>query len=143
MTETLFNLLNILPMPIWLGMLLFPRTRFTQRLVMAYWPYIVLGGIYTLLLIVSLFNSNLAAFGINLSALQASVASEWAFLTLWAHFICLDLFAGVWIFRDAKYWGRNPGIFLILTLFLGPLGLAAYLYYRQRLSKKDPVRTLN
>lgn len=143
MAENLFNLLNILPMPIWLGMLLFPRTRFTQRLVMAYWPYIVLGSIYTVFLLVSLVTSSGSGFSISFEALRAGLTGEWAFLTAWAHFICLDLFTGVWIFRDAKYWGMNPGIFLILTLFLGPLGLAAYLLYRQRKSKKDPVRTLN
>ena len=143
MAETLFNLLNILPMPIWLGMLLFPRARFTQRLVLAYWPYMVLGGIYALFLLVSIATSTGGGFSISFDALRTGISNEWAFAAAWAHFICLDLFTGVWIFRDAKYWGRNPGIFLILTLFFGPLGLASYLFYRQRLSKKDPVRTLN
>ncbi len=142
MPETLFNLLNILPMPIWVGMLLFPRTRFTQRLVMAYWPYMVLGCIYALFLVVSLFDVA-GSVSLSFDALRLGLTSDWAFLAVWAHVICLDLFAGVWIFRDAKYWGMNPGLFIILTLFFGPLGLAAYLFYRQRKSKTDPVKTLN
>lgn len=51
MAETVFSLLNILPLPLWLGMLLFPRARFTERLVQAYWPYIALGALYALLLV--------------------------------------------------------------------------------------------
>lgn len=142
MTENLFNLLNILPMPIWLGMLLFPRTRYTQRLVMAYWPYIALGSIYLLFLIMALFTSS-TGFNLNFHALRTGLSSEWSFLAVWAHVITFDLFSGVWIFRDAKYWGINPGLFLLLTLFLGPLGLASYLLYRQRKSKNDPAKNLN
>lgn len=141
MAETLFNLLNLLPLPIWAGMLLFPRTRYTQRLVMAYWPYLVLGGVYALFLLVSLTQA--AGFSLNFDALRAGLGGEWAFLAAWAHFITFDLFVGVWIFRDAKYWGVNPGMFLLGTLFAGPLGLGAYLLVRERKAKNDPVRMVN
>ena len=142
MAETLFNLLNILPLPIWVGMLLFPRTRYTQNLVMAYWPYLVLSGVYLLFLLVSLFASG-GGFGLSFDALRASLGSEWAFLAAWAHFVTFNLFVGVWIFRDAKYWGINPGIFLLLTLLAGPVGLGAYLLLRQRKGKSDPARVVN
>lgn len=142
MAETLFNLLNLLPLPIWVGMLLFPRTRFTQRLVMSYWPYILLGGIYVLFLLVSLLRPS-GGFSLSFDALRAGVSGEWAFLAAWAHFVTLDLFVGVWIFRDAKYWGVNPGLFLLATLFAGPLGLGSYLLVRNRKAKHDPVRVLN
>jgi len=142
MAETLFNLLNILPLPIWVGMLLFPRTKYTQRLVMAYWPYMVLGGLYLLFLLVSIVTSG-TGFSLSFDALRAGLASEWAFLAAWAHFITFDLFIGVWIFRDAKYWGINPGLFLLFTLFAGPIGLGAYLVMRERKSKSDPTRVIN
>ncbi len=145
MAETLFNILNLLPLPIWLGMLLFPRARWTQRLVLSYWPFIALGGIYTLLLIVALVGggSGVGGFSFSFDALRAGFSSEWGFLAGWAHYLALDLFAGVWIFRDAKYWGVNPAVFLLLTLFAGPLGLASYLLVRQRKVKNDPVRVVN
>lgn len=142
MAETLFNLLNILPLPIWLGMLLFPRTRYTQRLVMAYWPYMVLGGLYLLFLLVSIGLGS-GGFSLSFDALRAGLAGEWAFLAAWAHFVTFDLFVGVWIFRDAKYWGINPGLFLLLTLFAGPIGLGSYLVMRERKSKSDPTRVIN
>ena len=142
MAETLFNLLNILPLPIWLGMLLFPRTQYTQRLVMAYWPYMVLGGLYLLFLLVSIATSG-GGFSLSFDALRTGLAGEWSFLAAWAHFITFDLFIGVWIFRDAKYWGINPGLFLLLTLFAGPIGLGGYLVMRERKSKSDPTRVIN
>ena len=123
-------------------MLLFPRTRFTQRLVMAYWPFIALGGLYLLFLVISLF-TGAGGFDLSFDALRTALAGEWAFLAAWAHFVTFDLFVGVWIFRDAKYWGVSPGVFLLLTLFAGPIGLGAYLLLRERKNKVDPVRAVN
>lgn len=141
MTETVFSLLNLLPLPIWLGMLLFPRTRFTQRLVLAYWPYMALAGVYALLLVTALLTGT--GFDLSLAGLRRSLGLEWGFLALWAHLLTLDLFAGVWLFRDAKYWGIEPRPFVLATLFAGPLGLGAYLLVRRRRSRNDPVKVLN
>lgn len=141
MAETVFSLLNLLPLPIWLGMLLFPRTRFTQRMVLAYWPYMALAGVYALLLVTALLTGT--GFDLSLAGLRRSLSLEWGFLALWAHLLTLDLFAGVWLFRDAKYWGIEPRPFVLLTLFAGPLGLGAYLLTRRRRSRNDPVKVLN
>lgn len=141
MAENLFSLITILPLPIWLSMLLFPRTRFTQQLVVSPWPFIVLGGIYTVLLLVALLMGS--GFDLSFDALRQALSLEWGFLAAWAHLLTLDLFAGVWLFRDAKYWGINPGLYLLLTLMAGPLGLALYLLARQRRARFDPARTIN
>ena len=141
MAETVFSLLNLLPLPIWLGMLLFPRTRFTQRLVLAYWPYMALAGVYAFLLVTALLTGT--GFDLSLAGLRRSLSLEWGFLALWAHLLTLDLFAGVWLFRDAKYWGLEPRPFVLLTLFAGPLGLGAYLLARRRRSRNDPIKVLN
>lgn len=141
MTETLFSLLNVLPLPIWLGMLLFPRSRFTERLVLAYWPYIALGGVYTLLLGIALVVGG--GFELSFAGLRRGLSLEWGFLVLWAHLLTLDLFAGVWLFRDAKYWGMEARPYVLLTLFAGPLGLAVYLLMRRRRARTDPIKLLN
>jgi len=140
-TEFLFSLLNVLPLPLWLGMLLFPRSRFTERLVRAYWPYIALGAIYTLLLVIALATGT--GFDLSFDALRRGLSLEWGFLALWVHLLTLDLFAGVWIFRDAKYWGMEPRPYVLLTLFAGPLGLGSYLVMRGRRAKNDPIKLLN
>ena len=141
MTDTLFNLLNLLPLPVWLGMLLFPRTRYTQNLVMSYWYYLVLAAIYVLFIIASLFQGG--EFSFTFDGIRRGLSTPWGFLVVWAHLVILDLFAGVWIFRDAKYWGINPTLFVLVTLFAGPLGLGSYLFYRRTKSKKDPIKNLN
>ena len=140
--ETLFGLVSLLPMPVWGAMLLFPRTDFTRRLVTATWPLLVLAGVYATVLIVSLFAGG-AVGSIGFDALRTAVGGEWGFLTAWTHMLALDLFAGIWIFRDAKYWGVSPTWFLVGTLVAGPLGLGAYLWVRSRRDRDDPVRLLN
>lgn len=140
--ETLFGLVSILPMPVWGAMLLFPRTDFTRRLVSASWPLIALAGVYLTLMIVSLFAGG-GVGSLSFDALRAGVGSEWGFLVAWTHMIALDLFAGIWIFRDAKYWDINPTWFLVGTLLAGPLGLGVYLWVRSRQDRNDPVRLLN
>lgn len=139
----LFALLNLLPMPLWLAMLLFPRTRVTERLITSPWPFLILGAIYALLLLAALATLAPAELALSADALQASLGRGWGFLAIWAHVLALDLFAGVWIFRDARYWGIRPALYLLATLFAGPLGLALYLYQRQRREALDPLRDLN
>jgi|FLYL01.1.fsa_nt_gi hypothetical protein len=142
MTETLFSLISLLPMPIWLSMLLFPQRRFTTRLVTAYWPFIALSGVYAVLLLAALVSGGIG-FDFSFHALRTNLSQEWIFLAAWAHFLAFDLFVGVWLFRDAKYYGIRPPIYLLLTLFAGPLGLLAYLIARGRRARGEPVRTLN
>ena len=141
--ENLFALLTLLPLPVWGAMLLFPRAQFTRRLVTSSWPFIVLGVIYALLLLVTLVSLAPGDIGLSAAALQSAIGERWGFLTVWTHLLALDLFAGIWIFRDAGYWRVNPAPYLLATLFAGPLGLALYLYLRQRRERTDPVRNLN
>ena len=79
-----------------------------------------------------------SGFDLSLDGLRRGLSLEWGFLAVWAHLLTLDLFAGVWIFRDAKYWGMEPRVYVLVTLFAGPLGLGAYLLARQRRSKERP-----
>ncbi len=142
MPETLFNLANLLPLPVWLSMMLFPRTPFTQRLVTSYWPFTLLSSLYALFLVIALATGD-SGFDLSFDGLREGFGGEWTFLAAWLHYLAFDLFVGVWLFRDAKYWNLNPLPFLILTLFAGPLGLGSYLLWRQRQARSDPSRRLN
>ncbi len=51
----------------------------------------------------------------------------------WVHYLVFDLFIGAWISRDSRLNGiahlkTVPA--LVLTLFLGPIGLLTYLVIR-------------
>lgn len=53
----------------------------------------------------------------------------------WVHYLAFDLFAGMWIARDAdgKGFGRIVQVpFLFLTLMAGPVGLFLWLIVRER-----------
>lgn len=146
--DALFTFVNLLPLPIWLSMMLFPKTRFTQRMVLSPWPLIALGAVYLVLLLAAI-GSGLssggsgAGFSLSLDAFQSAFTSDLGFLAGWSHYLMLDLFAGIWLFRDAKYWGHQPTLFLLLTLLFAPVGLASYLLWRKGKERNDPVKLLN
>ena len=141
--ETVFALLSLATLPWWLSMLLFPRSRATVKLVTSPWPFIALAGAYAALLLGSLL-AGPAPRSLDAAALAAALAGPWGFLTAWAHMLTLDLFAGTWIFRDARYYGRLPRVELLLTWWAGPLGLGVYLWRRRRWSGPGaPPRILN
>jgi len=142
MTDNLFALLFLLPLPVWIAMLIFPRRNFTYRVVTSPWPFIILGGVYTLFLLLAL-PGVLSGIGISAGYLQALLLSEWGFLALWAHLQALNLFVAVWIFRDARYWGIATLPYLLLSLFTGPLALGLYHLLRRRKEAGDPIRNLN
>jgi hypothetical protein len=143
MTDDLFGLLALLVLPFWLAMLLFPRTQLTRRLVTSPWPFIVLGGLQALLVAGALASLSPAALGLSAESFRQSISGDWGILATWAHLLILDLFAGIWIFRDTGYWKIRPAPYLIATLLLGPVGLGLYLYMRSRREIGDPIRDLN
>lgn len=141
--ETVFALLSLATLPWWLSMLLFPKSRATVKLVTSPWPFIALAGAYLALLLGSLL-AGPAPRSLDAAALAAALSGPWGFLTAWAHMLTLDLFAGTWIFRDARYYGRLPRAELLLTWWAGPLGLGVYLWRRRRWSGPGaPPRILN
>ncbi len=139
--DGLFNLFVIAPLLVWGAMLLFPRRSFTVHLVQSPWPFIVLGAATALPLIGALTASGLP--GLTLAGVAALLGSPWGALLAVADGVTLTLFAGVWIFRDARYWALPAAPFVIATLLLGPLGLAAYLVVRWRKNRQGPVRVVN
>jgi len=139
--ETIFGLLNLATLPWWLSMLLFPRTTTTTRLVTSPWPFIALAGVYATLLLAAFGQGGSSGFGFDAASLLAALSTPAGFLTAWAHMLALDLFAGTWIFRDARYYGRLPRVELLLTWWAGPLGLGIYLWRRRSWAGPSGTRT--
>lgn len=124
-------------------MLLFPSTRTTQRIVTSAWPFLILGALHALLLVAALATLFPAELGLSGRSFRSALAGSWGFLAIWSHLLTLDLFAGVWIFRDARYWAVRPAPYLLATLVAGPIGLGLYLYVRKQREIRDPIRDLN
>jgi hypothetical protein len=128
----LFRLTNFLVLPFWALMIIAPRAGITKKLMNGRLIFILLGGIYTTLLVdaatsksgegsvAELLNPTLDGVARLLSTPQGA-------FTGWTHFLAFDLFVGRWIYQDSLQRGKTARIALLLTLFAGPLGLLFYL----------------
>ena len=139
--DGLFNLFVLAPLLLWGAMLLFPRRRFTIAAVQSPWPFVVLGAVTLAPLIGALAASGLPS--LTLRDARGLFSSGWGTLLAVADISTLSLFAGVWVFRDARYWSIAAAPYVILTWLLGPAGLAAYLLVRWRKNRQAPTRVVN
>ncbi len=71
----------------------------------------------------------------SIDGLQDFFRSDGGLVLGWTHYLAFDLFAGLWIARDADAKGFSRLVqapFLLLTFFAGPLGLLLWLVIRER-----------
>jgi hypothetical protein len=139
--DGLFNLFVLTPLLLWGAMLLFPRRRFTIAAVQSPWPFVVLGAVTLVPLVGALVASGVPS--LTLRDARGLFSSGWGTLLAVADITTLSLFAGVWVFRDARYWSIAAAPYVVLTWLLGPAGLAAYLLVRWRKNRQAPTRVVN
>ncbi|MET7804647.1 ABA4-like family protein [Micromonospora chersina] len=133
MTGTLFTLTFAVAAPFWALMILLPRWSWTTRIVGS--PLIVLPVllIYAVLVLPALGRVLPVVTAPTLEGVRDLLGSADGAAAAWAHMIGFDLFAGRWIWRDSRERGM-PALLvapvLLLTILLGPLGLAVHLGLR-------------
>lgn len=131
--ETIFSLCSGLAMIGWLGLVVVPKSEVTRHLYPSVVTPVMLGLVYTYLMVS--FQGEAPAeggFG-TLEAVKALFGVDALLLAGWIHYLAFDLFVGAWIVRDSQTHQINH--FLILpclffTLMAGPLGLMLYLGLR-------------
>ena len=131
--ETIFSLCSGLAMIGWLGLVVVPKSEVTRHLYPSVVTPVMLGLVYTCLMVS--FQGEAPAeggFG-TLEAVKALFGVDALILAGWIHYLAFDLFVGAWIVRDSQTHQINH--FLILpclffTLMAGPLGLMLYLGLR-------------
>ena len=134
--ERFFQLVNLLPMPLWLAMMFAPNHPITKRASRSSIIFILVSFNYLL----SLFNSmrdgdqklSPADFS-SLEGISKGLGTPEGALAGWTHMLALDLFTGAWIYRQcqklgAPAWVRIPT--LGFTLMTGPFGLMLFLLWR-------------
>ncbi|MFG3680623.1 ABA4-like family protein [Micromonospora chalcea] len=133
MTEILFGLTFTLAAPFWALMILAPRWSWTARIVGS--PLIVAPVllIYAVLVLPSLGAVLPVVTAPTLDGLRGLLGTSDGAAAAWAHMIAFDLFVGRWIWQDARE--RDLPVLLtapvlLLTILLGPLGLAVHLGLR-------------
>ena len=131
----LFRGLNLVVMPVWLAMIVAPRSSLTARIVR--WSDGLLAGLaaaYAVQLGLSVATSDAKPDFGDVSALRSALATPGGFLTGWTHFLAFDLFVGRWIWRTSLDEGRGARLALFLTLMAGPAGLGVFGLQRRSLS---------
>ena len=146
--EMIYLWLNIGVIPFWLVLIFFPETKICKIFVTSIFPLIIFSAFYCYLVYI-FFNEGynfIENFGLYLSIANLSnLFSDTSFLILfWIHFLAINLFCGGWITNDSQKFGCPKFLImfpLIITYFIGPLGVALYwfirIFYAKRVSFYD------
>jgi hypothetical protein len=147
MTGTLFTLTFAVAAPFWALMILLPHWSWTGRIISS--PLIVLPVvlIYALLVVPAFGDVLPAVLSPTLGGVRDLLGTPDGAAAAWAHMIAFDLFVGRWAWLDSRERGVPALVMapvLVLTIMLGPLGLAAYLGVRARWTRPavDSAREL-
>jgi len=137
-----FQILSSTTAPVWLAMILFPRSKLTAQLVRLATPmYAALGVAYTALLgrAVLSGDGDPPRFD-DPDSLRAGLSNPTAFLAGWTHYLVFDLYVGRHIWAEALERDRTDRIPLLLTWMAGPLGLTLHLARNAGESLRGRVR---
>ena len=141
--EMIYLWLNFGVIPFWFILIFFPQSKICGILVTSIIPPIILGSIY-IYLIYYFFNSGynfFENFSLYLSLYDlGTLFEDEAFLILfWIHFLAINLFCGSWIIGDSQKLNISKFITffpLIITYFIGPVGICLYWLIRIFFAKK-------
>lgn len=127
--ELVFSLANAYVMPFWLLMILAPRWEWTRRVMESGWALVPLAGIYLAVVVPGLGPALPELMNPRLEPIRALLSAPEGTTGAWIHLLCFDLFAGRWIYLDARARGfawRWVAPALVLTLMIGPGGWLSY-----------------
>ncbi|MFG2057609.1 ABA4-like family protein [Micromonospora sp. NPDC048930] len=135
MTDTLFGLTFAVAAPFWVLMILAPRWSVTARVIGS--PLIVAPvlAIYAVLVLPALGDVLPAVTSPTLDGVRELLGTADGAAAAWAHMVGFDLFVGRWMWLDSRERGVPALVMapvLLLTILLGPLGLAVHLGVRAR-----------
>ncbi len=128
--DLLFSLANPLVLVGWALLVLAPRWRVTNALVLSGAWSLGLAVAYAALIATHYLGGHGSEGGFgSLAQVAALFRDPWALLAGWVHYLCFDLFVGAWEVRDAQRrgvprWALVPA--LGLTFLFGPVGLLLY-----------------
>lgn len=142
MWDFLFTAANGWTTLMWIVLIALPRLPFTQSAVfysgvgLLCFAYVLLMG----LLLGGVVDPVVRGEGeassfFSIAGVRALFASDAGITIGWIHYLALDLFAGIWIAKDAdhkKFSQLVQAPVLLLTFVAGPAGLLAWFFIRER-----------
>jgi hypothetical protein len=133
MSETLFQISNILVLPFWLLMIVMPHWRWTKHIISSPWIAAPTALIYAILVLPSAATLLPMLAQPTLASIAALLGTPQAAAIAWAHFLTFDLLSGRWAYLDSRVHAISAWIMapvLLLIFLLGPLGFLLYLLVR-------------
>lgn len=140
--EIIFNIYNTGILIFWLFLLVFPKSKLTQK--MTDFPSIPLviafGYIYFLGTSDSIFSVDFSSLSGLTEMFQNSNPRGVA--AGWLHYLAFDFWVGCWILRDSQKKGVKHAFIIfpmLFTFMLGPVGVIIYtlvLLFQKKLIKK-------
>ena len=141
--EMIYLWLSFGVLPFWFILIFFPQSKVCGLFVTSIFPFLILGSVYIYLLYYFFntgydFSENFSLY-LGIYNLANLLENEGFLILIWTHFLAINLFCGAWIVRDSqkylmsKYFNFIP---LIITYFIGPLGIIIYWIIRIFFAKK-------
>lgn len=148
--DGIFALANGWALVAWLALLLLPRgPRLYETILFAgvgllCLAYLLLLGSITTGLVDPLAPEGAGTAGFtSIQGVRRIFASDGGLVTGWVHYLALDMFAGLWIARDAdrrhvSRWLQTP--ILVLTFLAGPAGFLLWIGIRGMRRRRTKLR---
>jgi len=122
-----WSVVNFSTAPLWLAMILAPRSRLTGWLIERAAPlYAALSIVYTAALASGAVKAAERVDFARLASVSRAFQQPETMLAGWTHYISFDLFVGSWIWRQALAEGRSARLSLLLTWWAGPAGFGLF-----------------
>ena len=141
--EMIYLWLNIAIIPFWFVLVFFPQSKICKIFTISIFPILIFSMIYcyVIYLIFQTGYDFLNNFKLYLGIKELlNLFSDSSFLILfWIHFLAINLFCGGWIVNDYQKFGISKILIffpLIITYFVGPLGISIYWIIRIFYAKK-------
>ena len=141
--ETLYMWINLGVLPFWFILIFFPNSSICKIFITSIFPFLIFSFFYIYLLF-EIFKSgynfldNFELY-LGLNYLSDLFSNKEFLIIFWIHFLAINLFCGSWMSRDgsrlliSKYIMFFP---LLITYFIGPLGVLIYWIIRMFYAKK-------
>ena len=140
--------LNFGVLPFWFILIFFPQSRICKIFTTSIFPIIIFSLVYGYLIYAIFiddydFLKNFSLY-ISFANLLNLFENSYFLILFWIHFLALNLFCGGWMVNDyQKYTMPKALVFfpLIITYFVGPLGISFYwifkIFYAKKISLYD------
>jgi len=134
--EMIYLWLNLGVLPFWIILFFFPHSFMSKYFVRSIFPFMIFISDFN-------FQNNFTLY-LSLENLSDLFSENGFLIMFWCHFLAVNLFCGAWIVSDSiklsisKFLTFFP---LIITYFIGPLGLFIYwlirIFFARRMSLYD------